>query len=89
MTNKIYVGNLPFSYGFKELKAIFEKIGKIKEALVIADKQSGRSKGFGFVVFEKEESAQKAIKEMNEKEIDGRILKVKEASLKTESEKKE
>lgn len=87
MTKKVYVGNLPFSYGFKELKSLFEKFGEISEALVIADRYNGRSKGFGFVTFEDEENAKKAILEMDGKEANGRVLKVKEATPKQETSK--
>ena len=80
MGNKIYVGNLPFTYGFKELTDLFKKFGEIQEAVVIADKYNGRSKGFGFVTFVEEDSAKKAIAEMNEKDADGRPLKVNEAT---------
>jgi len=79
MSKKLYVGNLPFSVTNEELKKIFSKFGEIEEANVISDKYSGRSKGFGFVTFSKDEDADKAIKEMNGKEIDGREVKVNEA----------
>lgn len=88
MTNKLYVGNLPFRYGFKELFGLFEKFGEIKEALVIADKFNGKSKGFGFVTFEKDEDAQKALKEMDGAQAEGRVLKVKEATPKQPREEK-
>lgn len=76
---KVYVGNLPFSFGSEKLKEIFSSYGEIEEAIVISDKFSGRSKGFGFVTFSKDEDAKKAIAEMNEKEVEGRSLKVNEA----------
>ena len=76
---KLYVGNLPFSIRNDKLKEIFAKFGNITEATVITDKYSGRSKGFGFVEFEKDEDAQNAIKEMNGKEVEGREIKVNEA----------
>ena len=79
MANKVYVGNLPFSVDDEKLKEIFGKFGNVEEANVITDKYSGRSKGFGFVTFEKDEDAQKAISEMNDKEVDGRNIKVNEA----------
>jgi len=79
MGNKLYVGNLAFSVDQEGLKKLFESFGEITEAVVISDKFSGRSKGFGFVTFAKEEDAQKAISEMNEKEVEGRALKVNEA----------
>jgi len=74
--SKVYVGNLPFSVGFEKLKELFSSFGEIVEATVIADKYSGRSKGFGFVTFADKASAEKAIAEMNEKEVEGRKLTV-------------
>jgi len=77
--SKVYVGNLPFSVGHEELKKLFSQFGEITEATVISDKFSGRSKGFGFVTFAKKEDAEKAVAEMNEKDVEGRALKVSEA----------
>ncbi len=76
---KVYVGNLPFSIEDDKLKELFAAYGEVEEATIIKDKFSGRSKGFGFVTFKDEESAKKAIAEMNEKEVEGRALKVNEA----------
>jgi RNA recognition motif-containing protein len=76
---KIYVGNLPFSIDDEKLREIFAAYGEIEEANIIKNNFSGRSKGFGFVTFKNEESAKKAISEMNEKEVDGRKLTVNEA----------
>ena len=76
---KIYVGNLPFTVDSEKLKELFASFGDIEEAVVISDRFSGRSKGFGFVTFPKDEDAKKAIKEMNDKEVEGRNLKVNEA----------
>ena len=76
---KIYVGNLPWAIDSEKLKNIAQEYGDVTEATVITDKFSGRSKGFGFVTFSDEESAKKAISEMNEKEIEGRKIKVSEA----------
>ena len=76
---KVYVGNLPFSVDQNKLKELFSSYGEIEEAIVISDKFSGRSKGFGFVTFKDDESAKKAISEMNDKETEGRNLKVNEA----------
>ncbi len=76
---KLYVGNLPFSIDSEKLKELFSSYGDIEEATVISDKFSGRSKGFGFVSFTKDEDAKKAIKEMNDKDVEGRKLKVNEA----------
>jgi len=76
---KVYVGNLPFGVGSAELKELFATYGEVTEAIVISDKYSGRSKGFGFVTFADEAAAKKAIDEMNGKEVQGRALKVNEA----------
>ena len=76
---KIYVGNLPFSVDRDKLQELFSTYGEIEEAVVISDKFSGRSKGFGFVTFKDEAAGQKAVAEMNEKEVEGRNLKVNEA----------
>ena len=67
---KVYVGNLPWSVDHTKLTELFSSYGEIEEATVISDKFSGRSKGFGFVTFKDDESAKKAIAEMNEKEVD-------------------
>jgi len=77
--SKVYVGNLPFSVAQEKLKELFSEFGEITEATVISDKFSGRSKGFGFVTFAKAEDAAKAIAALNEKDIEGRPLKVSEA----------
>ena len=76
---KVYVGNLPFSVGFAELKELFSSCGEVTEASVIANKYTGRSKGFGFVTFANKEDAQKAIAEMNDKDVQGRKISVKPA----------
>lgn len=76
---KLYVGNLPWSIDESKLKETFASFGNITEAVLIKDKYSGRSKGFGFVTFENDEDAQKAISEMHEKDVDGRPLTVSEA----------
>ena len=75
---KLYVGNLPWSIDQNGLKELFSKF-KVVEVVLITDKYSGRSKGFGFVTIEDDEEAKKAISEMHEKEIEGRPLTVSEA----------
>ena len=67
---KLYVGNLPWSIDDNALKELFTSYGDVEEAVLIKDKFSGRSKGFGFVTLSDDASAQKAIAEMHEKEID-------------------
>ena len=76
---KIYVGNLPWSVDDGKLQDLFSEFGEITEATVLKDKFNGRSKGFGFVTFSEDSSAQKAIKAMNDKDVEGRKLKVNEA----------
>jgi cold-inducible RNA-binding protein len=73
---KLYVGNLPYRVTSDELRTLFSEFGEIVDAVVITDRGSGRSKGFGFVEFAKEEDAQKAIEGMAGKELDGRKLVV-------------
>ena len=75
---KVYVGNLPFSVDENKLREIFSSYGELKEVTIISDKYSGRSKGFGFVELD-DEGAKKAISELNDKEVEGRNLKVNEA----------
>ena len=76
---KVYVGNLPFNVDDEGLKKIFSAYEGVEEVTVIQNKFSGRSKGFGFVTFTNDESAKKAISELNDKDIEGRKLKVNEA----------
>jgi len=75
---KLHVGNLPFSVTDEELKNLFAEYNA-EEVSLIKDKFSGRSKGFGFVTISDDESAQKAISELNGKDVGGRELKVSEA----------
>lgn len=77
---KLYVGNLPYSVTNESLAQLFEAF-EVISAVVIVDKFSGRSKGFGFVEVEK---GDEALAEMNGKEIDGRALKVDEAKPREE-----
>ena len=76
MNNKLYVGNLDYTVNSDQLRDHFAAAGNVTDAVVIMDKYSGRSKGFGFVEFEKEEDAQKAIEMFNEKDFNGRNLVV-------------
>ena len=75
---KLYIGNLPWKVDDNGLKEMFAAYN-VEEANVISDKFSGRSKGFGFVTIADDEAANKAISEMNDKEIEGRAIKVSEA----------
>ena len=75
----IYVGNLPFSTTDTDLEDLFSQFGTISRAAIITDRETGRSRGFGFVEMENDEEGRKAIAEMNEKEFNGRNLTVNEA----------
>src|SRR5438874_12301733 len=84
MGKKLYVGNLPYSIGDPELQQIFEAHGAVQSAQVIMDRDTGRSKGFGFVEMGSDQEAQAAISALNGKEVEGRALTVNEARPKTE-----
>jgi cold-inducible RNA-binding protein len=79
MGNKLYVGNLSYSVGDSDIKAMFEPFGTVNSASVIMDRETGRSKGFGFVEMGSDQEAQAAISACNGKEIGGRALTVNEA----------
>ncbi len=80
----IYVGNLGFDVSESSLREAFEQFGQIAEVRLIMDKYTGKTKGFGFIEMPEKEDAQKAIAEMNEKEFEGRVIKVSEAKPKTD-----
>ena len=80
----IFVGSLPFSVKETELKEFFEEYGEVTSVKIITDKFSGRSKGFGFIEMSDDESAQKAINELNGAEIGGRKIVVNKAEEKKE-----
>ena len=84
MGKKLYVGNLPYSVTSSTLEQLFGEHGTVQSAQVIMDRDSGRSKGFGFVEMGSDQEAQSAISAMNGKEIDGRALTVNEARPKEE-----
>jgi len=79
MTKKLYVGNLPFNIQNNDLEQLFAQAGAVESAKIIMDRDSGRSKGFGFVEMGSEDDAQKAINDFNGYELDGRAIRVNEA----------
>ena len=79
MSTKLFVGSLPWSVDDQKLKETFEPHGNVVSAKVVTDRNSGRSRGFGFVEMENAEDAQKAISELNDSEMDGRNIVVNEA----------
>ena len=76
---KIFVGGLSWGTNTEGLKSAFEQFGSVSDAIVVTDRDTGRSRGFGFVTFENSEDAEKAIEEMNNSELDGRRLNVNQA----------
>ena len=79
MGKKLYVGNLSYNLRDSDLEDMFAVHGSVQSAQVIMDRDTGRSKGFGFVEMSNDQEAQDAISAMNGKEVDGRSLTVNEA----------
>lgn len=79
MAKKLYVGNLSYDTSDSDLQKLFEQFGSVQSAQVIMDRDTGRSKGFGFVEMGSDQEAQAAINGLNGKEANGRALTVNEA----------
>jgi RNA recognition motif-containing protein len=82
MSTNLYVGNLSFGTDDSALNDLFAEFGTVESAKVIADRDSGRSRGFGFVEMSSGEEAEAAISALDGKEVDGRALKVNQAKPK-------
>jgi RNA recognition motif-containing protein len=80
----IYVGNLPFSTTEDDLRAEFEAFGSVSSVKIISDRETGRSRGFGFVEMDDPGEGQSAIEALNGKDMGGRPLRVNEARPKTD-----
>ncbi|MBO9567030.1 MAG: RNA-binding protein [Niastella sp.] len=80
----IYVSNLAYNIQDEELKNLFTSYGAVSSAKVVNDRETGRSKGFGFVEMEDDNAAREAIQQLDQSSIDGRSIKVAEARPKTE-----
>ncbi|KAI8893238.1 hypothetical protein BC833DRAFT_532029 [Globomyces pollinis-pini] len=78
--SKLFIGGLSFNTDKDSLTDAFSVYGPVSDAVVILDRESGRSKGFGFVTFENEKDADDAIEKMNEQELDGRRIRVDKAT---------
>ncbi len=76
---RLYVGGLPYQTNDNDLISLFEQIGQVTSATVITDRETGRSKGFGFVDMENAEDGQKAISQLNGTSLGGRTITVNEA----------
>jgi RNA recognition motif-containing protein len=79
MGKKLYVGNLPFSATEDSLREAFARFGTVESVNIITDRDTGQSKGFGFIELSSKQEAAEAISKMNSAEMDGRTLKVSEA----------
>ena len=79
MAKQLYVGSLAWAVSNEQLRSYFEQIGEVEDAFVVFDRESGRSKGFGFVRFVSDEDADKAIEQLHETELEGRTIIVNEA----------
>jgi RNA recognition motif-containing protein len=79
MTMKLYVGNLAFSTSSQDLQELFGQAGTVESASVVEDRDTGRSRGFGFVEMSSKEEGEAAIAQFNGKEVNGRSLTVNEA----------
>lgn len=79
MGNKLYVGNLPYSFRDEDMQQAFSQFGSVSSAKVMMERDTGRSKGFGFVEMGSDAEAQAAIKGMNGQSVGGRDLVVNEA----------
>jgi cold-inducible RNA-binding protein len=79
MTKKLYVGNLPYATTEDVLKSTFAQYGTLETAVIIKDRQTGQSKGFGFVEYSTRQEAVDAISKLNGSLLEGKVLKVSEA----------
>ena len=85
MSKKLYVGNLPYQTEEGDLKGQFAEFGSVKSVKIITDHDTGRSKGFGFVEMETEEEAKTCIENLNDKDFQGRNIRVNIAKERTDS----
>lgn len=83
----MFVGNIPYSVTSDTLREVFSKIGEVADANIVTDRETGRSRGFGFVEMKTDDDAKRAIAELNESEIDGRKIYVSEAREKAPRDK--
>ncbi|MGB8224998.1 MAG: RNA-binding protein [Polyangiales bacterium] len=80
MSKKLFVGGLSWNTTNSELQEAFEACGAVTEAKVVTDRETGRSRGFGFVTFEDEQSATRAVSELDGSTLDGRTIRVDKAN---------
>ena len=75
----IYIGNLSYNVTDQDLQKLFEEYGKVERSNIISDRETGRSKGFGFIEMPEQSEGQKAIEELDGQDVDGRDIRVNEA----------
>jgi RNA recognition motif-containing protein len=83
MGKRLYVGNLSYQTTELTLRDVFGEVGSVGEAKVVMDRETGRPRGFAFVEMSTEQEAQKAIEQLNGRDVDGRTINVKEAQERT------
>ena len=79
MSKKLFVGGISWNTSEAGLREAFEQFGEVTEATIVVDRDTGRSRGFGFVVFSNDDDALKAVEQLNGTELDGRSIRVDEA----------
>lgn len=79
MGKRLFVGNLPFSTSSEDLERLFSEVGTCESANVVTDRDTGRSRGFGFVEMSSDDEAKAAVERLNGREMDGRQINVDEA----------
>lgn len=80
MAKRLYVGNLPYSMTDTELQEVFARVGTVVDATVVMDRETGRSRGFGFVEMSDDAAADAALQQLNGAQVGGRTLRVAEAN---------
>ena len=88
MSCKLFIGGLSWNTDETSLRARFEQFGAVADAVVIRDRESGRSRGFGFVTFEEESMADAAVSQMHDQEFEGRTIRVSKAQERQEGERR-
>jgi RNA recognition motif-containing protein len=86
---QIYVGNMSYQMTEDSLSAVFAEFGEVSKTVIISDRETGRAKGFGFITMNNDEEAKAAIEALNEKEVEGRTLRVNEAKPREEKPRRE
>ena len=86
---QIYVGNMSYGTTEESLKVLFSQFGEVNGVKLISDRETGRAKGFGFVVMNDDTAAKNAIEELNGKDFEGRTLRINEAKPREEKPRRE